>query len=161
MSDCDIGTPIPEIPEAILGSFDWFYSVARFSRLISKAYDTLFSITATLVAADVTQASINTFNIELEHWRSSIPEEFRPGNSSDVLKFSDSTLMAVTVRVHYHYYSVVIALSRLSLNVQHEGSSHSVTESKKALLNAARVIVELTRYIDIEGYTPIWSEIRR
>lgn len=66
------------------------------------------------------------------------PEEFRPGNSSDALKFSDSTLMAVTVRVHYHYYSVVIALSRLSLNVQHEGSSRSVTESKKALLNAAR-----------------------
>lgn len=132
--------------------------MARFSRLISKAYDTLFSITATLVAADVTQAAINTFFVELEHWRSSIPEEFRPGNSSDTLKFSDSNLMAVIVRVHYHYYSVVIALSRLSLNIQRGETSLSV-ESKKALLNAARVIVELTNYIDIEGYTPIWSDI--
>ncbi|KFY09158.1 hypothetical protein V491_08377 [Pseudogymnoascus sp. VKM F-3775] len=155
LSDCDIGTPIIEIPEAIFSGFDWFYSMARFSRLISKAYDTLFSITATLAAADETQAAINTFNIELEHWRSSIPEDFRPGNSLDALKFPDGNLMAVILRVHYHYYSVVIALSRLGLNVQREETSHSV-ESKKALLNAARVIVELTRYIDIEAYTPIW-----
>ncbi|KAH8590057.1 hypothetical protein B0O99DRAFT_599320 [Bisporella sp. PMI_857] len=155
LADFDIGTPMPDIPEATFNGFNWFYSMVRFSRLISKAYETLFSISATLAPPDEIQAAIDIFKIELEHWRISIPEQFRPGDSH-VTKFLGSSSIVVTIRVHYYYYSVVIALARLSLNLRLEESSRLVIESKKALLNAAQVIVELTRYIDAEAYTPIW-----
>jgi hypothetical protein len=133
--------------------------MGRFSRLTSKAYDTFFSIGSTLTPSQWTQAVIDTYKVELECWRTSIPEEFRPSNPFQVSKFLNNASMAITLRVHYYYYSVFIALSWLSLNLQTGEPLLPMIESKKALMNAVRVIVELTRYIDTEAYIPIWSVV--
>jgi hypothetical protein len=66
--------------------------MGRFSRLTSKAYDTFFSIGSTLTPSQLTQAVIDTYKVELECWRTSIPEEFRPSNPFQVSKFFEQCL---------------------------------------------------------------------
>ncbi|KAF2179550.1 hypothetical protein K469DRAFT_595365, partial [Zopfia rhizophila CBS 207.26] len=154
--DYDIGTPVPDAHEAVFGDFDWFLTMVRFSRLISKAYEMLFSVSATLIPAESCHAATDTVNNDLECWRKSIPEAFRPGDPFQPTNFADHSSMAVALRTHYHYYSVVIALSRLSLHVDAETLSRRQSESTKALMNAARATIELTRYIDTEAYAPVW-----
>ncbi|KIN05262.1 hypothetical protein OIDMADRAFT_157923 [Oidiodendron maius Zn] len=154
--DSDIGTPVPEAPEANFGKFDWFYSVCRFSRLISKAYDALFSISATLLSTNSIKSTIDNSNHELECWRKAIPEDFRPGSPLRHLCDLDKASIAITLRVHCHYYSVVIALTRLRLSLPEAASSCPATDDKEVLLNACRAIIELTKYIDLATYTPIW-----
>lgn len=156
LSDFDIGCPIPEAPEAIFQGFDWFFTMARFSRLISRAYETLFSISATMNTAETTYANIDRTSDELDRWRLSIPESFRPGEPFQMKHFPDHVSMAVAVRIRYHYESIIIALSRKTLHVEGENASSRRSSSKNALMNAARTVVELTRYIDTEAHAPIW-----
>ncbi|KAH9214474.1 fungal-specific transcription factor domain-containing protein [Leptodontidium sp. 2 PMI_412] len=156
LSDFDIGCPIPEAPVAVFQGFDWFFTMARFSRLISRAYQSLFSISATLNSADVTYANIDRISDELEDWRLSIPESFRPGEPFQMKHFPDHISMTVAVRIRYHYESVIIALSRMTLHVEGESSSPRRSACKTNLMNAARTVIELTRYIDTEAHAPIW-----
>lgn len=156
LADYDIGAPIPETPDAVFQGFDWFLTMARFSRLISKAYEVLFSISATLNSTELSHAAIDTVNDDLEYWRKSIPDGFRPGDPFRPMHFGDHSSLSVALRVHYYYYSVVIALSRISLHVDTNSTSYRSTKSKETLMNAARVIIELTTYIDTEAHAPIW-----
>ena len=130
--------------------------MARFGRLVSRAYEVLFSISATLNSAQLCHAAIDAVNNDLESWRNFIPKQFRPGESFQPGYFSEQRSMAVALRAHYHYYSVVIALSRISLHGDADSTSHRRLKSKEALLNAARVIIELTRYVDTEDHAPVW-----
>lgn len=123
---------------------------------MSRAYEVLFSISATLNTTELSHAAIDTINNDLECWRKSIPEGFRPGDPFQPMHFCDQSSLAVALRIHYHYYSVVIALSRISLHVDANNASYRKSKSKEALMNAARVVIELTRYIDTEAYAPIW-----
>ncbi|KAJ9266328.1 transcriptional regulator family: Fungal Specific TF [Paecilomyces variotii] len=154
--DYDIGAPIPVAPEAMFGDFDWFLSSARFSRLLSKAFEMLFSVTARMNSVEAYYAAIDMAGDDLERWRNSIPEQFRPGLPFRAQHFANSCTLQVALRIHYYYYSGAIALSRLTLNVGAANPGSRQSQSKKALMNAARVIIELTRYIDAEAYTPIW-----
>ncbi|KAL2012373.1 hypothetical protein VTN00DRAFT_5091 [Thermoascus crustaceus] len=154
--DYDIGSPIPETPEAVFGDYDWFLSSARFARLLSKAYEMLFSVSATMNSVDLYYAAIDTVSDDLERWRSSIPKEFRPGEPFRPQHFMNPCSMQVALRTHYFYYNAVISFSRLTLHVGAERPGERQAESKKKLMNAARLIIELTRYIDPEAYTPIW-----
>ncbi|KAL1853347.1 hypothetical protein Plec18170_005344 [Paecilomyces lecythidis] len=154
--DYDIGAPIPVTPEATFGDFDWFLSSARFSRLLSKAFEMLFSVTARMNSVESYYSAIDMTSDDLERWRNSIPEQFRPGLPFRAQHFVSSCALQVALRIHYYYYSGVIALSRLTLNVGAANPGPRESESKKALMNAARFIIELTRYIDAEAYTPIW-----
>jgi hypothetical protein len=130
--------------------------MVRFSRLTSRAYESIFSISATIVSAESTRNKIDNFAMELEGWRKSIPTQFQPGNSFPASSKSNPTLAFSTLRVHFHYYSVIIALSRLSLSLHPEEISRTMTESRKQLLNAARKIIELTDHIEVKAHTPIW-----
>lgn len=156
LSDFDIGCPIPEAPEAVFQGFDWFFIMARFSRLISRAYETLFSISATLNSTETTYANIDAIRDDLERWRMSIPEAFRPGETFQMKHFPDHVSMAIAVRIRYHYESIIIALSRKTLHVEGENATARRSDSKNTLMNAARTVIELTRYIDTEAHAPIW-----
>ncbi|KAF8847337.1 hypothetical protein BDZ45DRAFT_637155 [Acephala macrosclerotiorum] len=154
--DYDIGSPIPEAPDSIFQGFDWFFAMARFSRLTSRAYELLFSISATLNSTESFHKALDSVNDDLEAWRLSIPEGFRPGEPFRPRHYSDPSSVAVLLRVQYHYYSVVIALSRICIHGVAGSTSDQRTKSNEALLDAARVIIELTRHIDMEAHVPIW-----
>ncbi|KAL1982398.1 hypothetical protein VTN96DRAFT_1368 [Rasamsonia emersonii] len=156
LMDSDVGCPIPEIPEAVFGGFDWFLSSARFSRLVSRAYDMLFSVSARMRSPDQYFAAIDRVDADLERWRNSIPEGFRPGEPFRPQNCKTASSMLITLRSHFFYYGVVVALCRLTLHVGAGSSSPRLEEAKKRLMHTARHVIENTRYIDAEPYTPIW-----
>lgn len=124
--------------------------------MLSKANDSIFSITATLIPSITITATIDSLNGELERWKESIGEEFRPGTVLQQSGSLNSLSVAVKIRLSYHYYSAVIALARLKLSVTSRETNTSKLPREQVLLHASRSIVELTRYIDVETYTPIW-----
>jgi signal transduction histidine kinase len=101
---------------------------------------------------DALLASVDHVHTLLEEWRQSIPLDFRPKEPSQRRRLSNGASKEIALRTHYYYYHLVIALSRLTLHV-----SHDVARSENAmrgLLETARSIIDLTRFIDVEPYTP-------
>jgi hypothetical protein len=140
----------------MFGGFDYFRAMCRFSRLLSKAQSALFTISATLISPSLLVPAIDDFELELEKWKQSIPEHFRPGSSLHSVGLG--ILSAETkLKINFQYYSSVIALARLKLSVLPEESSHKRQEAEQRLLHTSRAIIDLTRYIDLEAYTPVSS----
>lgn len=104
------------------------------------------------ISANVQLAAIDRVQELLEDWRMSIPLQFRPREAHRGFIFRDSRSKYLAIQTHYYYYHLVIALERLTLHLDREVNRQ---ESKRHLLNAARGVIELTRFIDVEPYTPI------
>jgi len=156
ISDYDIGTPIPVTPEAVFNGYDFFLSCARLGRLMSQAYETLFSVTATMNSREQYRAAIDTVREDLERWRISIPEEFRPGEPFRVQNLLNNCTMTAALKTYFSYYSMLIALSRLALHIEADTPSPQQEDTKITLMHSARMIIQFTRYIDTEAYTHIW-----
>lgn len=153
IADNDIGCPIPDTPESVVADYNWLVSSVRFGRILSVAYASLFSISASMQPDDTTMTAIDHVHTLLEEWRLSIPIDFRPKEPLQRRRLMDGASKEIALRTHYYYYHVIIALERLTLHV-----SRDITRSENAmrtLLNTAREIINLTRYIDVEPYTPV------
>ncbi|KAJ6028138.1 hypothetical protein N7540_003714 [Penicillium herquei] len=152
--DSNIGIPAPQIPEAVFDGFDYFRSLCCLSRLLSNAQSSLFTISATLVPDNTLVTSIDGFEADLERWKESIIDHFRPGCNLQA-NVMGSLLMELKLKISFHYYSTVIALARLKLSILAESLVATRQETEKRLLHASRAIIDLTRYIDVEMSTPI------
>ncbi|CEL03534.1 hypothetical protein ASPCAL04688 [Aspergillus calidoustus] len=152
IADYDIGCPIPPAPDSIIGEYNWLLSSVRFSRILSIAYASLFSVSASTQSDDTLLASVDHVHTLLEEWRQCIPLDFRPKEHLQRRQLNDGASKEIALRTHYYYYHLTIALSRLTLHV-----SRDVAKSENAmrtLLDTARSIIDLTRFIDVEPYTP-------
>lgn len=149
-----MGCPIPETPEANFGSYNWFLSSIRFARITSQAYELLFSISATQNSTDTYYTTIDYVQERLEKWRLAVPESFRPGESCPQLTFNDPVSKAIALQAHYSYYSMTIALARLTLQIGSDGGTRQ-EDSRRSLMDSARRIIELTQYIDKAPHTPL------
>lgn len=147
---------MPSTPDASLGGFDCLLAHVRFARLLSKMYEMLFSVSATLNTEETYRVAIDFVTDELSAWRDSIPEPFRPGLPFQNRTFGSPCSTDVKIKLHFHYHSALIAVARLELMLGSDTSGYRKNESKKVLIQSARSIIELTRYIDTEGYTPLW-----
>ncbi|KAH8434126.1 fungal specific transcription factor domain-containing protein [Aspergillus melleus] len=154
--DCDIGCPVPETPEAIFGGFNWFFSTARFSRILSRAYTTLFSISAMTHSVQSSRSSLSKIEEQVENWRMTVPVEFRPGCPVDLHRLPSLSVKTVILRTHFAYYALVIALSRLKLYLNSREPAAQFQEARCKLLNAARTVIEMTQYIEVASYTPLF-----
>ncbi|KFZ19196.1 hypothetical protein V502_03788 [Pseudogymnoascus sp. VKM F-4520 (FW-2644)] len=155
IADYDICCPIPAVVESVFGRYDWFRASIGFCRILSVAYETVFSVSAMTISANVQLAAIDRVQELLEDWRMSIPLQFRPREAHRGFIFRDSRSKYLAIQTHYYYYHLVIALERLTLHLDREVNRQ---ESKRHLLNAARGVIELTRFIDVEPYTPIFIQ---
>src|SRR3954453_19087687 len=81
IADLDISCPLPTVLVAANEGFDWLRCWARYSRILSRAYDTLFSTSAPLNSADEHFSYMECIMNDLESWKYSIPEDLRPGSS--------------------------------------------------------------------------------
>lgn len=138
----------------MFGDYDWFLSAIRLGRLSSIAYTTLFSTQATWRAKEYCLESIKSVRRALEEWRLSVPVAFRPREVLQLNQSASASRKLVAIRTQYSYYNLVIALERLSLHVE---SDENIDRegSKWNLMHAARAVIELTPFIDIEPYVPI------
>ncbi|KAL4868033.1 hypothetical protein BDV12DRAFT_186179 [Aspergillus spectabilis] len=154
IADYDIECPIPTFPESIIGEYNWLVSSVRLCRILSVAYASLFSTSASAQSYDANIAAIDHVHGLLEEWRLSIPLEFRPKEHLQRHRLIDGACKEIALRTHYYYYHLTIALERLTLHVSRDiGRSEN---SMRALLNTAREVINLTRYIDVEPYTPVF-----
>ncbi|KIW27538.1 uncharacterized protein PV07_07268 [Cladophialophora immunda] len=153
IADYDVSCPIPDIPEAIFGEYDWFRASIQFSRILSITYETVFCMSASRKPSNVLLASVGCIEGLLEDWRQSISANFRPREPVQKTIFRDPRTKNPAIRTHFYYYHLVIALERLNLRLAPQGRRE---ESKRNLINAARSVVEITSFIDVEAFTPIF-----
>lgn len=102
--------------------------------------------------ANVQLAAIDRIRGLLEEWRTTVPEQFRPHDAHRASIFRDLKSRNVAIQTNYYYYHLVIALERLTIHLDREGNRQ---DSRRQLMNAARAVIELTKYIDVEAYTPV------
>ncbi|KAL4954658.1 hypothetical protein BDW69DRAFT_205074 [Aspergillus filifer] len=154
IADDDIGCPIPSTLDSTLGGYDWLRSSVRFGRILSVAYSSLFSISASTQPDDTTLTAINHVRDLLEEWRLSIPPDFRPKEPLQRRCLNNGASKEIALRTHYYYCHLTIALERLTLHVSRDIARSE--KSMRSLLNTAKEIISLTRYIDVEPYTPVF-----
>ena len=121
---------------------------------MSIAYDSLFSVSASLNSPEASLAAIADIRDMLEKWKQSIPPEFRPGETTQLTKASDYVYKTAFLHTHYSYYLIIIGLERLTLHLD-QTQNDSTEFSKQNLMKTARACIELSRFVDIEPYTPV------
>ena len=160
--DSDISCPIPRAPEAVFGGFDWLLALIRQARLLSRTYTSLLSVGASCNSTASSLATIAQLRKEAEEWRNSIPEDggFRPGTNLKSYNLFPPLERLVALSTSYLYHGFVLILSRAKLHHLASLNDASVApqraESEREMLESARTILELTNFIDVEPYTPLW-----
>ncbi|OLN89025.1 putative transcriptional regulatory protein C530.05-like protein 10 [Colletotrichum chlorophyti] len=156
IADYDVGCPIPNVPDSTFGDYNWFLFSIRFSRILSIAYESLFSVTASTRDKASLLTAIGRIRGMLDQWRQSIPQDFRPKEPLNRHRLADPHSKQAALSTQCYYFHLVIALERMSLQLEEKGGLRQ-QDSRKELLQAARTIIELTRFIDVEPYTPIFT----
>ncbi|KAJ5257874.1 hypothetical protein N7497_000831 [Penicillium chrysogenum] len=154
-ADEDIGCDIPSVPGSMFGDYNWFLSAIRLSRLTSIAYATLFSTRSSLKSAEDCLCSIKHVRRGLEEWRLSVPVAFRPKESIRLSEIGSPNTKMIAIQTHYLYYNLVFAVERLCLHVNPDEKLDR-EDSKWELMNAARTVIELVSFIEIEPHMPIF-----
>ncbi|KAK6225679.1 hypothetical protein QIS74_01726 [Colletotrichum tabaci] len=164
--DCDISCPIPVIPDAAIAGFNSFLHLVRLSRLLSRAYTSLFSVGVSGNSSSYYLDVIDQLYVELEAWRTSLPDNgFRPGGTARAQAILEPMARSLAVVLHYLYYSLLLTLSRTML-VYLPTSDGPVavapevaakrSSNLKTTLDGSRFILELTSMIEVEPYTNTW-----
>ncbi|KPM43985.1 hypothetical protein AK830_g2504 [Neonectria ditissima] len=158
--DIDITTPIPCIPESIFGTFDWFLTFARLSRLLSRALENLFSPGVSRKDSEYYMSTISQLNEDLDQWRASIPEDKQPGPLCSQYMFRKPVAGAAVLWTHYLYYSFRLILAKtyhqLAANTTDPSELENKFKAKDIMMTVSRSILELTPFIDVEPSTPLW-----
>ncbi|KAJ4982756.1 hypothetical protein SVAN01_11761 [Stagonosporopsis vannaccii] len=136
-------------------SFDWTLASIRISRLLSRIYASLFSVSVRDRPTAYYIATVQSLRSELDAWTRTIPTEIRPGQPirPHTIQASQTT-MDLIIRLHYLHYSTALHLDRTALQLEKDHSVGSVVAS--AIMRTARSVLELTKYIDVQPYTPLW-----
>ncbi|KAM0323341.1 hypothetical protein ACHAQA_008934 [Verticillium albo-atrum] len=152
--DEDIACPAPSIPESIVGGYDAFLTYVRLGRVSSIVYQSLFSVSASQKSAPALQAAVIRVRRLLEDWRAAIPLPFRPCEPTSLDAVTDSSTRLAVLQTHYLYLGIIIAVERLTLHLDREKGAAS-QRSVVNLMNAARTVVELSQYIELEPHVPV------
>lgn len=154
ISDYDIGCPVPQVTASSTVEYNWFLSSIRLARILSVAYETLFSVSASTRPAALQITTLDNVRTILEKWRMSVPVDFRPLEPLSSTHLVDPNTKHIALLTQYHYYHLVIAIERLNIRL---GSDQETLPEQchSGLVQAAKTVIELTRFIDVEPYTPI------
>ncbi|KAL2280067.1 hypothetical protein FJTKL_13010 [Diaporthe vaccinii] len=159
-ADHDISVPVPMVPEAIFGDYDWMLANARYGRLLSRAASCLFCAGVTGKTEEYFLEVIDQLERELEHWRMTTPVNGKPNDTLRINLIETSLLRTASVWTHLMYNSFRLALcrARLYLAARTRGlvSTVSQAESTSIMSEAARNVLELTAFIDVDPSTPFW-----
>ncbi|KAJ5634736.1 hypothetical protein N7528_002578 [Penicillium herquei] len=155
----DIGCPVPDIPDSSNGHQNWLLITAHLGRLMSKMYESLFSVSATRMPKEARLAAIESMFYELEVWRCSLPENLRPHTSRFSSKDDTSYASAHEMRaqLQFLYCALIMSLCRLRIHLFADQQSQSDQQVKLQLMEAARSIIFLSRHIEHEPHVPIWE----
>ncbi|PWY80733.1 hypothetical protein BO94DRAFT_558164 [Aspergillus sclerotioniger CBS 115572] len=154
IADYDIGCPVPETPAATIGDLDWLMTTARLGRLISRMYECLFSVSAVRANLSTRIAAMNTISAELEQWKESLPKHFQLSQPFRPSHFKKPYAVNMAIQLRLIYYSLSISICRLRIHVSPNERNQGINLQ---LMEAARTIIYLSRYIDHEPHVPTWT----
>ena len=154
LADEDIGCVIPHVPESFFGDYNWSLSSIRLGRLTSIAYSSLFSITAASRSKETLRKTIPVVRQHLESWRLSVSPRFRPEEPIQLEEDAAPSTKFVFLETQYHYHNILIAVEKLSLQVDVQDTAKR-QESMYRLMQSAQTVIELTRFIDTKGFVNI------
>lgn len=154
IGDYDIGCPVPQVTASTSSEYNWFLSSIRLARILSVAYEALFSVSASTRPTTSQLTAVENVQTSLEKWRMLVPVEFRPLEPLNSIHLVNPKTKHIALSTQYYYYHLVIAIERLSIRLG--GDQGALPEQcHSRLVQAAKTVIELTRFIDVESYTPI------
>jgi hypothetical protein len=80
--------------------------------------------------------------------------KFRPGQPLRPYTLQSSQMVHIGTRLHYLYHGTMLHLDRTALHLEVDLDAR--TELVSGIMRTARTVLELTKYIDAQPYTPIW-----
>jgi len=158
ISDNDIGCPAPVTPESQLDGFDTFLAVLRLGRLCSKTFHSLSAVNGAARPRKDYLSAIDVLSQDLRRWRDSVPVRFRP----EMMKITSTTILPLSIlRMHFTYYALLTSLCRLVVHTVEMGGLQKserrrMESAKQRLMLASRAIIQLTTFIELKPYTPMW-----
>ncbi|EGU81792.1 hypothetical protein FOXB_07694 [Fusarium oxysporum f. sp. conglutinans Fo5176] len=155
--DANIVVHIPYIPESHLGALNWAHILAQQSRLLSRAMNTLFCPGLCHRGSQYFLVTIDQLLEDLEQWRASIAEEFRPGYPSQFNLLRRPMHGTVGIWINYLYYSLKLILLRSRLQIDsYQGNGLGKISHSDQLIEVSRSVLEIVTYVDVEPSTPLW-----
>lgn len=154
--DSDISSAVPShLLRWSSVSFDWTLASIRISRLLSRIYSSLFSVSVRDRPNTYYKTTVQSLRSQLKAWTMTIPTEIRPGQPirpHTIQAFH--TKMDIMIRLHYLHYGTALHLERTALQLENDPSK--AYDIASAIMRTARTILALTKYIDVQPYTPLW-----
>ncbi|KAF5603179.1 uncharacterized protein FSUBG_7403 [Fusarium subglutinans] len=155
--DANIIVPMPYVPESHLGALNWTHILAQQSRLLSRAMNTLFCPGVCHRGSHYFLTTIDQLLDDLEQWRASIAEDFRPGYTSQLSLLRRPVHGTVGIWINYLYYSLKLILLRSRLQIDSsQGRGGGKTNHSDQLIEVSRSVLEIVTYVDVEPSTPLW-----
>ncbi|PYI36180.1 hypothetical protein BP00DRAFT_411697 [Aspergillus indologenus CBS 114.80] len=153
----DIGCPVPDVPESVIGQLDWLLTTARLGRLMSRMYERLFSVSAVQTPKAERIAAINSMSAELESWACSMSPEFRPSQNFRSANFSNPCAHEMALQLRTIYHALLMTLCRLRIHLTAAQPGEPDQETKRRLMETARAVIYDCRHIDHEAHVPVWE----
>ncbi|KAK3896554.1 hypothetical protein C8A05DRAFT_20490, partial [Staphylotrichum tortipilum] len=159
--DCDIACPVPRVPESLFRDFDWFLTLAKHARLLSRAWTSLFSVGVAGKPRGYYASVIDRLSADLEQWRLSIPANWRPGEHFTAHQLQETghrvrPLALWTLFLYNGFHSLLRARLHLTIHFNRIPNAETQTENTKQLMETSPSIFELLSFIDAEPHTPLW-----
>lgn len=145
-----------------------FRKLCEFALISSKVYDRLYSVKASKQSDGELLNTIGELDRELEEWKDSFPQDFRPEHEP---KSRDHALMLQMVTIHFGYYNCLTTIHRMSVHHGYWTSRLSdyaingrnvkplnprVYSSAALVVQAARASINLIKYIPQGDYACVW-----
>ena len=160
------GRPKVPLPETGRGGepFDFFLAFTRFARICGRIAKSLYSAVGLSCNSIDLLVPATELLAAFTEWRESIPVTFRPGTSfrPSTLPIDVSLTQALVINLGYNY-GVCAIHKRFTAHLFQgdpslSASSLSNVESTTSAMcvEAARSMILLTKYMNVESYTPAW-----
>ncbi|KAG4254691.1 hypothetical protein FPRO03_14174 [Fusarium proliferatum] len=147
----DISCPIPHTSLSLYSTFNWLQVLSSYALMISRIYERLFSVKSKSLSKEIRRTEALCAFEELENWKDSIPESFRPGMPIRSHRLGKSHAVALAIQIRFCYHNVRIALSRVSISAS-TGDSENQMRYKLSLTDSARAIIEVVHLIHLEPF---------
>ncbi|RKK21210.1 hypothetical protein BFJ67_g17402 [Fusarium oxysporum f. sp. cepae] len=153
----DISCPIPHTSLSLYSTFNWLQVLSSYALMISRIYERLFSVKAKSLSKEIRRTEALRAFEELENWKDSIPESFRPGMPIRSHRLGKSQAVALSVQIRFCYHNIRIALSRVSISAS-TGDSENQMRYKLSLTDSARAIIEVVHLVHPEPFVLPWIQ---
>jgi hypothetical protein len=148
-------------------TFDFFLCITRYARICSRVRRLLYSATTFTYLPHALYSIVHELDHDLRRWYELVPSSLRIEVPVSMAKLPRGRRFIQAVVLHSCYNHLICTIhSRLTRQVfwgrQYRRRESQIDDvrrlerSVEASVKAARSIILLTRYVDVDNYTPSW-----